>query len=85
MGPDAADGTRRRDLGTATTTGATGPHGRTKHLLHLAAHSGLPDVLAAEADAQGTAARSPEHTEGLAAFTAKRAPRFATTGRLEQG
>ncbi|MDL4817319.1 enoyl-CoA hydratase/isomerase family protein [Actinomadura opuntiae] len=48
----------------------------TKRVFHLAAHSPAAEVLAAEADAQGTAARSPEHAEGVAAFTEKRRPRF---------
>ncbi|GLZ12018.1 hypothetical protein Acsp04_22530 [Actinomadura sp. NBRC 104425] len=48
----------------------------TKRVFRLAAHSPVADVIAAEADAQGTAARSPEHAEGVAAFTDKRRPRF---------
>lgn len=51
----------------------------TKRLFHLAAQAPLAEVLAAEADAQGLAARGPEHAEGLGAFTVKRARRFNRT------
>ncbi|MET9995022.1 enoyl-CoA hydratase-related protein [Streptomyces mutabilis] len=50
----------------------------TKRIFRLAAHAPLAEVIAAEADAQGVAARSPEHAEGVAAFTEKRTPRFTT-------
>ncbi|MET9084912.1 enoyl-CoA hydratase-related protein [Streptomyces sp. NPDC004237] len=53
----------------------------TKRVFRLAAHADIAQILAAEADAQGTAARSPEHVEGVAAFAAKRAPRFAEARR----
>ncbi|MEV5842361.1 enoyl-CoA hydratase-related protein [Streptomyces sp. NPDC051985] len=48
----------------------------TKRVLRLAVHAEQAVVLAAEADAQGTAARSPDHAEGVAAFADRRAPRF---------
>ncbi|HWU12307.1 MAG TPA: enoyl-CoA hydratase-related protein [Streptomyces sp.] len=50
----------------------------TKRVFRLASHAPVAEVIAAEADAQGVAARSPEHAEGLTAFTEKRAPRFTT-------
>ncbi|MFC7260521.1 enoyl-CoA hydratase/isomerase family protein [Streptomyces lutosisoli] len=49
----------------------------TKRVFRLAAQAPIAEVVAAEADGQGIAARSPEHAEGMAAFTEKRAPRFA--------
>ncbi|MGV9823437.1 enoyl-CoA hydratase/isomerase family protein [Nocardia xishanensis] len=48
----------------------------TKRVFQLAGYAGLPTVLAAEADAQGRAGASPDHAEGIAAFTEKRAPNF---------
>ncbi|MEV5828027.1 enoyl-CoA hydratase-related protein [Spirillospora sp. NPDC052242] len=53
----------------------------TKRVFRLAAHAPASDVLAAEADAQGIAARGPEHAEGVAAFLEKRPPRFSEAHR----
>ena len=51
----------------------------TKRLFHLAGHASLPEVLAAEAAAQGEAAGSADHAEGLEAFHAKRRPEFTSS------
>jgi 2-(1,2-epoxy-1,2-dihydrophenyl)acetyl-CoA isomerase len=40
---------------------------------------GLPEVLAAEAKAQGVAGRTSDYREGITAFQEKRTPKF--TGR----
>lgn len=48
----------------------------TKQLLADAADATLDDALAAEAEFQGRAGRSPGHAEGLAAFVEKRPPSF---------
>ena len=50
--------------------------GLTKQLLHTALVEDLPAMLAHEAIAQRAAAATEDHTEGVAAFRAKRAPHF---------
>ncbi|MFF9204026.1 enoyl-CoA hydratase/isomerase family protein [Streptomyces sp. NPDC014986] len=62
----------------ALAAGPTTALALTKRVFRLAADAPLADVIAAEADAQGAAARSPEHAEGLAAFAEKRIPHFTT-------
>ncbi|WP_037886360.1 enoyl-CoA hydratase/isomerase family protein [Streptomyces sp. NRRL S-646] len=49
----------------------------TKRVFRLAAHASVPEVIAAEAEAQDIATRGPGHAEGMAAFTEKRVPRFS--------
>lgn len=56
---------------------APGATTMTKHLLERAFDHDLDAALAAEAEAQGIAGRDPDHSEGLAAFMGKRAPRFS--------
>jgi 2-(1,2-epoxy-1,2-dihydrophenyl)acetyl-CoA isomerase len=59
--------------------GATGAFGAVKRLLLLSASQGLEAQMEWEARAIADAARSADGAEGIAAFLAKRAPRF--TGR----
>ncbi len=49
----------------------------TKRALNQALEVGLDDALEAEATLQGIAGSSADHAEGLAAFMAKRPPRFS--------
>jgi 2-(1,2-epoxy-1,2-dihydrophenyl)acetyl-CoA isomerase len=56
--------------------GPTAALGRIKRLLAASSDSTLTDQLALEADAISASAAGPEGSEGLAAFTEKRAPRF---------
>lgn len=57
---------------------APGATTMTKHLLDRAFAHDLDAGLAAEAEAQGSAGRDPDHAEGLAAFIEKRPSRFST-------
>ncbi|WP_258341416.1 enoyl-CoA hydratase/isomerase family protein [Saccharopolyspora gregorii] len=56
--------------------GATGAFGATKHLVAQGLSSGLDTQLDRESRSLAAAAVSPEGVEGLAAFRAKRPPRF---------
>lgn len=60
-------------------TGATGAFGAVKRLLLLSASQGLEAQMEWEARAIADAARTEDGAEGIAAFLAKRSPRF--TGR----
>jgi 2-(1,2-epoxy-1,2-dihydrophenyl)acetyl-CoA isomerase len=50
--------------------------GWTKHLLRAAEQGSLADVMELEAQLQAAAVRTHDHAEGVAAFLAKREPRF---------
>ena len=57
-------------------TQATFALGLTKRLINASAANDLDEQLEAEADLQGTAGRSDDFEEGVAAFLGKRPPRF---------
>lgn len=59
---------------------APGATAMTKRLLGRAFEADLDSALAAEAEAQGIAGGHPDHAEGIAAFMAKRPPRFSGEG-----
>jgi len=65
-----------RDLGVRLAAGATQAIGLTKRLVNAAEDDSLAEALAREAGLQALAGRSPEHAEGVAAFSEKREPRF---------
>ncbi len=56
--------------------GPTAAYGRIKALMRASLDRGLPEQLAAEADAFVASAGTADFAEGAAAFMAKRAPRF---------
>lgn len=57
----------------------------TKRLVVRAAHEDLDTMLDLEAEAQGAAAASPDHAEGVAAFDAKRPAAYTAAGRPPAG
>jgi 2-(1,2-epoxy-1,2-dihydrophenyl)acetyl-CoA isomerase len=57
----------------------------TKRLLVAAADRSPADVLALEADAQGVAGDGPEHSEGVAAFLARREPVYPPSPAVPDG
>ena len=63
-------------LARELAAGATGAFGAVKRLLLLSAGQGLEAQMEWEAHAIADAARSRDGSEGIAAFLAKRAPRF---------
>jgi 2-(1,2-epoxy-1,2-dihydrophenyl)acetyl-CoA isomerase len=63
-------------LARELASGATGAFGAVKRLLLLSASQGLEAQMEWEAHAIADAARSRDGAEGIAAFLAKRAPRF---------
>jgi 2-(1,2-epoxy-1,2-dihydrophenyl)acetyl-CoA isomerase len=63
------------DFAAAPTRGLA----RTKEAIYAASSRTLEQQLDVERDYQGELGRSADYAEGVAAFTAKRAPRF--TGR----
>jgi len=65
-----------RDLGVRLAAGATQAIGLTKRLVNAAEDDSLAEALAREAGLQALAGRSPEHAEGVAAFSEKREPHF---------
>jgi 2-(1,2-epoxy-1,2-dihydrophenyl)acetyl-CoA isomerase len=66
-------------LATQLATQPTVGLGLTKRLLNASLVNDLDAQLALEAELQGTAGRSADYAEGVAAFLAKRKPSF--TGR----
>jgi 2-(1,2-epoxy-1,2-dihydrophenyl)acetyl-CoA isomerase len=68
-----------RELARRLAEGPTVSIGLTKRLLNAAEEATLAESLDAEAALQDLAGRSEDHAEGVAAFGAKRDPRF--TGR----
>ncbi|WP_205697959.1 enoyl-CoA hydratase/isomerase family protein [Conexibacter sp. SYSU D00693] len=70
---------RARELAATLAAGPTGAYGRAKRLLRAGATATFEEQLAREADDIATSAASDDGREGIAAFLAKRAPRF--TGR----
>jgi 2-(1,2-epoxy-1,2-dihydrophenyl)acetyl-CoA isomerase len=66
-------------LATRLAAGPTAAYGRIKRLLHASAGTSLRDQLDAERDAFLGSIATDDFGEGVAAFLAKRAPRF--TGR----
>ena len=69
-----ADATR--ELGRRLAAGPVAAIGLTKRLLTRAEDDSLADNLALEAAVQEIAGRDAEHSEGVAAFSEKREPRF---------
>jgi 2-(1,2-epoxy-1,2-dihydrophenyl)acetyl-CoA isomerase len=65
-----------RAFAAALATQATFALGLTKRLINSSAANDLDAQLEAEADLQGTAGRSDDFQEGVAAFLGKRPPRF---------
>lgn len=65
-----------QQLADQLARGATGAFGATKHLVAQGLSSGLDAQLDRESRSLAAAAASPEGIEGLAAFLAKRPPRF---------
>jgi 2-(1,2-epoxy-1,2-dihydrophenyl)acetyl-CoA isomerase len=73
----AADLARESEkLAAQLATGATGAFGAVKRLLLLSGSQGLETQMEEEAHAIADAARTRDGAEGIAAFLAKRAPRF---------
>lgn len=70
-----------RDAARAAAAGPTRALQLSKAIVHRITEEGLglEAVLAAEASAQGAASRTADYREGMAAFAAKRAPRFTGT------
>lgn len=76
---DAALMAEARALVGRFAAGPTVGLGLVKRAVHAAATNGLDAQLDLERDLQRAAGRTPDYAEGVAAFLAKRAPRF--TGR----
>lgn len=70
---------RAAALAAKLASGPTRAIGLTRGLLQQAASSSLDEQLGREADAQAMAGRTADYAEALAAFRARRAPKF--TGR----
>jgi 2-(1,2-epoxy-1,2-dihydrophenyl)acetyl-CoA isomerase len=65
-----------RALARSLAEGATGAFGATKKLVLLSASQGFEAQMELESRAIADAARSPDGREGIAAFLAKRSPKF---------
>jgi 2-(1,2-epoxy-1,2-dihydrophenyl)acetyl-CoA isomerase len=74
--PDAALGTEAEMLATQIASGATRAFGAAKRLLHHSFSESLETQMELEAQAIAEQARGADAREGIAAFIAKRAPRF---------
>ncbi|GAA4841470.1 enoyl-CoA hydratase-related protein [Saccharopolyspora rosea] len=64
------------ELATRMAAGPTSAYARIKETMLAAASEGLAEALAVEAGAQAEAGRTADHAEAVAAFVAKRTPRF---------
>ncbi len=65
-----------RTLGAKLVAGSPTALALTKRALQRSQEVGLAEALDHEASLQGIAGRGPDHAEGIAAFVAKRPPRF---------
>ena len=65
-----------RELARRLAAGPVAAIGLTKRIVNRAEDDSLAESLAMEAGLQEVAGRAAEHTEGVAAFTEKREPRF---------
>ena len=74
--PDAALGAEAEMLATQLASGATRAFGAAKRLLHHSFSESLETQMEVEAQAIAEQARGADAREGIAAFIAKRAPRF---------
>lgn len=74
--PDAALQGEADQLAAALAAGSTGAFGAAKRLLHHSLGESLETQMELEAQAIAAQARTPDSREGIAAFVAKRPPRF---------
>jgi 2-(1,2-epoxy-1,2-dihydrophenyl)acetyl-CoA isomerase len=74
--PDAALAAEAQALATQLAAGATRAYGAAKRLLHHSFAESLETQMELEAQAIAEQARGADAREGIAAFIAKRAPRF---------
>lgn len=74
--PDADLMAEAEALAGQLATGATGALGAAKRLLHAGWTATLEEQLEREAESIVRMANSPDGREGIAAFVAKRPPRF---------
>jgi 2-(1,2-epoxy-1,2-dihydrophenyl)acetyl-CoA isomerase len=74
--PDAALGAEAQALAAQLASGATRAYGAAKRLLHHSFAESLETQMELEAQAIAERARGTDAREGIAAFIAKRAPRF---------
>jgi 2-(1,2-epoxy-1,2-dihydrophenyl)acetyl-CoA isomerase len=79
--PDGDLEKEARALAEQLAMGPTGAYGRAKRLLAAAETNNLADQLALETTTLCESARSPDATEGLAAFLEKRRPSFRSRGQ----
>ena len=74
--PDAALAAEAQTLAAQLAAGATGAFGAAKRLLHHSSSESLETQMELEAQAIAERSRGADAREGIAAFIAKRAPRF---------